>query len=116
MSPDKRPLSVTILGCVYVVMGTVGLVYHFKRPFLSEDILIELVRFLAIISGAFMLRGHNWARWLALAWIAFHVVLSAFHSLGQFAIHCLFCAVIAWLLLRPDAARFFRITPQRSAA
>ena len=36
---------------------------------------------LAIVCGVFLLRGHNWARWLALAWIAFHVVLSAFHAI-----------------------------------
>ena len=69
----------------------------------------ELVRILAIICGAFMLRGHNWARWVAIAWIGFHVILSAFHSLGEFAMHCLFCAVFAWFLFRPDAARYFRI-------
>jgi len=113
MSPNNRPLSITILGWVYMVMGAVGFVYHFtefraRSAFQPEDVWIELVRLLAIVIGAFMLRGHNWARWLAIAWIAFHVVLSAFQSFGQFAIHCLFFAVIAWLLLRPDAARYFR--------
>jgi hypothetical protein len=55
-----------------------------------------------------MLRGHNWARWVALAWIAFHVVLSAFHAFGEFAIHAVFCAVIAWFLFSPAPARYFR--------
>lgn len=113
MNTTKRPLSVTILGCVYLLVGTVGFVYHFidyraKNAFRSDDVWVELVRFLAIICGAFMLRGHNWARWLALAWIATHVILSAFHGLGEFAIHCLFCAVIAWFLFRPNAERYFR--------
>ncbi len=37
-----------------------------------------------------MLRGSNWARWLALAWIAFHVFLSFLHSWQQVLVHCLF--------------------------
>ncbi len=55
-----------------------------------------------------MLRAHNWARWLAIAWIAFHVALSAFHALGEFAIHGLLCALIAWALFRSEANRYFR--------
>lgn len=67
----------------------------------------SVTEFLAILSGVFLLRHQNWARWLALAWMAFHVALS-FHVLREFIIHCLFCAVIAWILFRPAAARYFR--------
>jgi nicotinamide riboside transporter PnuC len=113
MSAEKRPLPVTILGWVYIVVGTTGFAYHFtdfqaRNRFRYDDFWIELVRFLAIICGAFMLRGHNWARWLAVAWIVFHVILSAFHTVRELAIHCLFCAVIVWFLFRPEAARYFR--------
>jgi len=113
MSGIKRPLSVTILGGVYIAVGAVGVAYHLRdfharNAFPIDDVWVELVRLLAIVGGAFMLRGHNWARWLAVAWIAFHVVLSAFHSWGEFAMHCLFCALISWLLFRPDAERYFR--------
>jgi hypothetical protein len=31
MSLNKRPLSLTILGCIYIAVGTVGFVYHFKE-------------------------------------------------------------------------------------
>jgi hypothetical protein len=55
-----------------------------------------------------MLRGRNWARWGALAWMAFHVVLSAFHSLVQLAMHSVFFAVIAYFLFRPAAKEYFR--------
>ena len=30
MNPNKRPVSVTILACVYLVVGAVGFVYHFR--------------------------------------------------------------------------------------
>jgi hypothetical protein len=70
--------------------------------------LVEAIELVAIVCGAFMLRGLNWARWGAIAWIAFHIVLSAFHAVQEFAMHLLIGAVIAWALLRPEAARYFR--------
>jgi hypothetical protein len=110
MNASKRPISVTILACVYLAVGAIGFTYHFREMLSLEQgsVWAELTEFLAIVSGAFMLRGHNWARWLALAWILFHVVLSAFHSPRELAIHGLFCAVIAWILFRPQGARYFR--------
>jgi len=116
MPRDKRPLSVTVLAWVYIVVGTVGFVHHWTEfqpgdAFHYDFIGIELIRLLAIVCGVLLLRGHNSGRWLALAWIAFHVILSAFHALGEFAIHGLFCAAITWVLLRPQAARYFRGAP-----
>ena len=70
---------------------------------------IEVTEFLAIVCGVFLLRAHNWARWLASAWMAFHVVLS-FGELRQLAIHSLFFVLIVWCLFRSDASRFFHNT------
>ena len=106
----KRPLSVTMVAFVYLLVGTGGFVAHFQA-LLARDadaISIESTELVAFLAGMFLLRAHNWARWLALVWIAFHVVLSAFHDLGQFAVHLAFCAVIAWILFRPGAARYFQ--------
>jgi hypothetical protein len=116
---NVRPLSVTILAWVYIVVGTVGFAYHFTGIYatnaLRDGILTEVVEALAIVSGAFMLRGQNWARWLAIAWMAFHVVLiafgfvmSAFGAFRELAIHFLFFSVITWILFRPAAVRYFR--------
>jgi hypothetical protein len=101
---NKRPLAVTILAWLYTGIGAGG----FVSSHLADGVWVELVELLAVISGAFMLRGHNWARWLALAWIAFHAIVSAFHTSREFAVHCVFCAVINWSLLRPEAARYFQ--------
>lgn len=119
MNQKRSPLSITILGCVYIAVGAIGFISHFteflgRSAFQYDAVWIELTESLAIICGIFLLRGQNWARWLALVWIAFHVVLSAFHALPEFAIHCVFCAVIAWFLFRPAAGRYFgnaRIEP-----
>lgn len=110
MNGDRRPISVTILACVYLAVGVVGFAAHFHELLARQPdaVSIELTELVAVLCGAFLLRGHNWARWVALAWIAFHVVLSAFHAIPEFVIHALFCAAIAWILFRPEAARYFR--------
>ena len=41
---------------------------------------VHLSRLLQIVAGVFMLYGRNWARWLLVAWIAFHIVVGALHS------------------------------------
>jgi hypothetical protein len=107
---------VTILAYAYIAVGVTGAIYHSSDllagdVFHSDVIWIELTEFVAILCGAFILRGQNWARWLALAWIASHVILSAFHAFREFAVHCAFCAAIAWFLFRPAAARYFLRRP-----
>jgi hypothetical protein len=106
----KRPMSITILACVYLAVGVIGFAFYFRGLLAGQPdaVAAELTELVAVVCGAFLLRGHDWARWLALAWIAFHVVLSAFHAIPEFVIHAVFCAVIAWILFRSEAARYFR--------
>lgn len=112
MTSAKRPLSVTILCCLYILVGAAGFAAHFRELLhhQRDALLVECVELVAIISGAFMLRGQNWARWIALAWIAFHVALSAFHPWTELAAHSAFCAIIAWILFRAEGSRYFRGT------
>ncbi|HKW96797.1 MAG TPA: hypothetical protein VJN43_03645 [Bryobacteraceae bacterium] len=109
----RRPIAVTIIAWVYIVVGTAGFAYHFREfegraVFAGDTLWVELVRLAAVAAGIFLLRGHNWARWLAVAWIAVHVVVSAFHSVPQLAVHAVFCAAIAYFLFRREAAEYFR--------
>lgn len=109
----KRPLSVTIIGCIYIATGAIGFVYHlagFKglHPFPYGALWVSLLRLTAILCGAFMLRGRNWARWLALAWIAFHVAISAMHSAQELLFHVLVFAILTYFLCRSAAANYFR--------
>src|SRR5581483_9721081 len=101
----KRPISVTIVSWVYILAGVVGIAAHIteldlRHPFANDAVLALIVRLLAIIAGVFMLRGANWARWLAIVWIAYHVVLSSFHSVAAAAVHALLLAVFAYFLCR----------------
>ena len=109
----KRPLSVTVIGWIYILAGAVGFAYHLtgfdtRHPFQDGFIWIEMIRVIALVAGVYMLRGQNWARWVALAWIALHVIVSAFHAASEFAAHAVLCAILAYLLFRPAAARYFR--------
>jgi len=108
MSFGKRPVSILVLACLYLAVGIAGFVGHFRDLRQPDGVWIELTELLAVVAGAFMLRGQNWARWLALGWMAFHVVLSAFGALRELAVHSLMLALIAWLLFRPEARRYFR--------
>lgn len=110
---NKRPIAITILASLYLLVGTVGFVFHFREildrhAFQYDDALVELTELIAILCGVFLLRGRNWARWLALAWIAFHVAISFFDSAQKVAVHGLFLAAFAYVLFRADARRYFR--------
>jgi len=116
----KRPHSVTVISGLFLATGVVGLAYHlteFKSqgPFQYELVWVCLVRLLAIICAVFMLRAGNWARWLLVIWIAYHVVLSAFHSPAELIIHSVLLAVVAYFLFRPSASAYFRGAKATSA-
>jgi hypothetical protein len=109
----RRPLSVTLLSVLIAAAGAVGLAYHLselnlRHPFQNYVLWVGLIRLVAIVCGVYMLRGDNWARWLAMVWIGFHVVISGFHSLPEFAFHGLLFAVFAYVLFRPQATEYFR--------
>ena len=105
----KRPLAVWVVGILFIAAGGVGFVYHLKdRPVDAGWMGVELLRVVAVAGGALLLMGKGWARWVLLAWLAFHVVVSALHSVGEFAVHLALLAVIAVVLLRGQAAEYFR--------
>jgi hypothetical protein len=107
MGRKRIPLPVILIACLYLTVGTGGFVVHLSDRRAPDWIWVELTEFLAIVCGVFLVRAHNWARWLASAWMAFHVVIS-FGDLRQLAIHSLFLALIVWCLFRADASRFFQ--------
>jgi hypothetical protein len=73
----------------------------------NEVVWITALGAAAIVAGVFMLRGRDWARWLALAWIAAHVVISAFHLMQGLLIHSILFVLFAYLLLRREAREYF---------
>lgn len=70
------PVSVAVIACLYLAVGIGGFVVHFQALRAPDGIWIEITEFLAIVCGVFLLRAQNWARWLAVAWMAFHIAMS----------------------------------------
>src|ERR1700675_1044094 len=108
----KRPIPVTILGFSFIVAGLLGLAYHLSdRPLDRWVALISLIRIIAVVGGVFMLKGRNWARWLMLGWLAFHVGVSAFQSLSDCIAHAVLLLVVAYFLLTPLDSQYFHASP-----
>ncbi|HTR80652.1 MAG TPA: hypothetical protein VMM58_03410 [Bacteroidota bacterium] len=110
---SRRPLPVTIISCLFIVVGIAGIAYHANEirlhDLLSSDLMWPLcIRLLAIVGGIFLFRGMNWARWLVLAWLAFHVGLSYFHTMSEMAMHAVMLVVIAFFLFQPKVNEYIQ--------
>ena len=112
-----RPLSITIIAWLFMIMGSIALLSgllplagansaHLIAEFKTHW-MVHLSRVLQIAGGLFMLRGHNWARWLVVAWIAFHIVIGALHGWVQFLTHVVIFSVILFFLFRRKASAYF---------
>jgi hypothetical protein len=109
---NKRPIAVTILSWLYILVGVLSTAAHFmqfrsEKPAVNEVVWVTVLGVTAIAAGAFMLGAKSWARWLALAWIAAHVVISAMHPHLDLAVHSVLLIAFAYILFRPEARAFF---------
>jgi hypothetical protein len=114
----QRPLSITIISWLFIVFGAIALVaglwpiVHMNGAQLGAEFekhwMVHLSRSAQIIAGVFMLYGQNWARWLLVVWLAFHVVVGALHSPFHLITHAVFFLVGLFFLFRPGAAAYFR--------
>ena len=108
----KRPIPVTILALLFIAAGVVGLAYHLSQDRLDRwAVLIFSIRILAIVGGIFLLKGRNWARWLMIGWVGFHVGVSAFKSLSDCIAHAVLFVAVAYFLLTPPDSKYFQASP-----
>lgn len=108
----KRPFQVTTLGWLFIAVGILlSTIYHlWKGPLDRWTVPILLVGIIALVAGVFLLRGAGWARWLVLAWLAFHVVVSALNSLSDAMPHFVLLLVVGYFLLGPPTSKYFQST------
>src|SRR5689334_24511201 len=105
----QRPRSITIISSLFIVFGTIALISGLWRvDELTSHWYIHLSRFLQIVAGVFMLYGRNWARWLLVAWVAFHIIISALHSVLFLLMHVAIFSVILFFLFRRPASVYFQ--------
>jgi len=118
------PPIITLLSFLFIAIGVISTAVHvwqfsISKPTALEEAGIYATGGLAVAAGIYMLRGRNWARWLALAWISFHVIVGALNqtfgsALIGIAIHSVFVALLAWFLFRRESREWFN--PQPAAA
>ncbi|MCM3874505.1 MAG: hypothetical protein ND895_27755 [Pyrinomonadaceae bacterium] len=115
---NKRPHSITVISWIFIVFGGIGFLASLL-PYLDADSaqrlayfkahwMVHLARIAGFIAGVFMLYGFNWARWLLVVWIVFHLILSVLHSPLQVLMHGLIFAVVLYFIFRPPASSYFR--------
>lgn len=104
----KRPLSITIISWLFIVVGIGALAYHGTHLPEEHIVWILFVRFLAIVCGVAMLLRQNWARWLTAAWLAYHVYLSLHHGNFELIVHSLLFVLILYFLFRSESSAYFR--------
>jgi len=110
----NRPLPVIIVSILFILAGCVGFVYHvreFSEPNnnLYELIWILILRILAIVCGILLLFRINWARWVTIAWLIYHIIISAFNSTSEMIAHIVFLIIVSVLLFLPVSSRYFKI-------
>jgi len=97
MSASKRLLTVLLVARLFFVVGAIGVVRHAPElVHLRQDtVWVELTELLAVVIGVFLFLGYNWARWLAVAWMVFHIAIN-WSSVGAMAVHALIFALLTW--------------------
>ena len=106
-----RPLLITILGWMLIVVGVLEFAEHaaaIRWPLTAEAVGVPLFELVILACGVFLLRGQNWARWVAVAWVGFHVIVSSLHSAMAGILHGLIFVAFAWLMFRPEVNAWFR--------
>jgi hypothetical protein len=111
---NKIPLSVIVISLVFILAGVSGIIYHASEwqgiGMSTEVVVAFLIRLAAVVGGVFALRGKNWARWLLMLWIVYHVALSVFHSTSELITHFVIAIIVGLCLFNGKANGYFRKT------
>jgi len=104
----RRPLSITIISWIFIVFGSIALLSGvLPLADLRSHWYIHLSRILQIVAGVFILYGRNWARWLLVVWIAFHIVVGALNGVVTLLMHIVIFSVVLFFVFRRDANTYF---------
>jgi hypothetical protein len=114
----NRPIPVIIVSILFILTGCIGFAYHIKDFFEPNDKPYELIwvlfiRILAVVCGLLLFLRINWARWLAVAWLLYHILLSALHSTSELITHIVLLIIVSVLLFLPVSNAYFKIKTGR---
>jgi hypothetical protein len=113
----KRPIPLIIVSVAFIAIGF-GSLFKGVWPVvkggmaigsheLTDSAIVAVSGIVAMLSGVFMLRGANWARWLCIAWMAFHVVISMLHNPFELVIHAIILVVLVLVLFWGSTSTYF---------
>jgi len=113
---EKRPRSIIVVSLLFILLGLITLVHAAVELINTTDRLtdlkshwmIYLSAVAAIVGGVFLFKGQNWARWLLVLWMAFHIVVGALHGIVTLLTHVAIFAVILFFLFRRPASSYFK--------
>ena len=106
----NRPIPIIIVSTLFILVGIVGFAFHVKElsDKVYETIWVLFVEILAVACGILLLLKIAWARWLAIAWLLYHIIISAFNSRSEMIAHIVFLIVISILLFLPVSSSYFK--------
>jgi hypothetical protein len=107
----RVPLSQTIAGWAFILVGGGGLIQQligisgtvWTGHTIRDFAIVFTLRLMAFAGGIFVLRGAGWAKWMLLAWMAYHIYIGLQHSWAATAMHVVMFGILAYLLFRPSA-------------
>jgi hypothetical protein len=109
---NQRPPSVILISVLFILSGIAGIIYHASELISlaqePREIWVLVVRILAIAGGVFVLRKQNWARWLLVIWIAYHLYISFNHSVVEISVHFGFLILVLVALFNPKDKQYFK--------
>lgn len=105
----KSHAAVIVVACLFLLVGIAAGIEQFPHLLAGqrEAVTMEITEAAAILIGVCLLLRQGWARWLAVAWMVFHVVIS-FPDAGKIVVHVVMSGLIAWALFRPESRGWFR--------
>jgi hypothetical protein len=110
----KPPFPVIVIGCLIIAAGMATLFIHLlHNPIGPTTFPILILGLSGIASGIFLFKGHNWARWFVLAWLAFHVVVAALNSLSTSLAHLVLLIAVAYSLFSQPSSNYFKRASSR---
>ena len=106
----KRPIPIIIVSALFILVGNVGFAFRIKElsDKLYETIWVLFLEILAVACGILLLFKITWARWLTIAWLLYHVIISAFNSTSEMIVHIMFLVVVSILLFLPISSTYFQ--------
>lgn len=108
----KPPVFIILIAVAFIAVGLLD-IWRASTPLTSSSappgdaLVVLLIGMTAVLGSMYLLKGHNWARWLLATWMALHVAVSIgdFHMLlGHVAV----LALILSGLFCPAASTYFR--------